>query len=70
MDNTCTLFCEGIERPGCDENGICICSDDEDPTILCEDFDSGEEFEDCICNDSPDEECEDSCEDCPWSNKE
>lgn len=34
----CQLFGDGIERPGCDENGICICEDDPDPIDSCEDY--------------------------------
>ena len=34
----CSMFDEDIEMHGCDENGICICSSDEDPSILCDFF--------------------------------
>ncbi len=36
----CTLFDPNFESPGVDEDGICICEEDEDPTILCEDYES------------------------------
>jgi len=34
----CQLYCEGIEEPGCDEKGYCICSDDECPLDICEKY--------------------------------
>ena len=37
-DGKCQLFDSEIENPGRDENGICICSDDEDPSYMCEDY--------------------------------
>ena len=38
----CQLYDGTIEMNGCDENGICICEDDDDPTQLCEDYQSNE----------------------------
>lgn len=34
----CTIFNDWIENPGVTTLGICICEDDEDPSILCEDY--------------------------------
>lgn len=31
----CQFFGDEIERFGCDEEGICICEDDDDPTEVC-----------------------------------
>lgn len=38
QDGKCQLFDGSIEMNGVDENGICICEDDEDPTYVCEDY--------------------------------
>ena len=71
MDGKCTLFCDEIERPGCNDDGICICADDEDPSFLCEDYDSGDDFDDVLPDDDECEtDCEGNCEDCPWGNTE
>ena len=29
-----------MERPGCDDKGICIVEDDPDPSMSCEDYES------------------------------
>lgn len=34
----CDLYDGNIEMNGVDENGHCICDEDPDPTILCEDY--------------------------------
>ena len=34
----CQFFGDGIERFGCQNDGVCICEDDEDPSYLCEDY--------------------------------
>lgn len=38
FDGYCTIFDPDFENPGVDEDGICICEDNEDPSITCEDF--------------------------------
>lgn len=38
INGYCELFDDSFESFGCDSDGICICEDDEDPTILCEDY--------------------------------
>ena len=40
-EGKCTLDDGFLERLGCEE-GLCICEDDPDPTMLCEDFESKE----------------------------
>ena len=40
-DGKCEIFDAEIEMNGCDEDGICICSDDPDPSVMCEDWDDG-----------------------------
>ncbi len=37
-DGKCEIFDGSIEMPGVDENGICICEDDENPGDTCEDY--------------------------------
>lgn len=41
IDGKCTMYDEGVEQPGCDDDGTCICQDDPDPTYLCEDYEEG-----------------------------
>lgn len=38
FNGKCQLFDGLIEIPGVDEEGNCICSDDEDPSYLCEEY--------------------------------
>jgi len=38
FDGVCQFFGDGIERFGCDEEGNCICEDDENPLDSCEDY--------------------------------
>ena len=62
----CELWDKSLEMPGCNSEGICICSDDEDPSVLCEDYDSLE-CEESGCEDCGFDECEcedDDCGDC------
>jgi hypothetical protein len=74
VTGTCQLFNPGIETPACDENGVCVVSDDECPSGMCNQY---------FCEDCSDEECychpyrvdeddnlcsfctEESCENCP-----
>ena len=69
----CSLFNEGIENAGWDENGMCICSDDEDPFDSCEDYDNGDTEDDveeedfCDCDEVYDSDC---CGDCCNDTKE
>jgi hypothetical protein len=39
-EGKCQMWDEDIESPGCDEEGHCICCDDEDPSYLCESYES------------------------------
>ena len=41
-DETCSIYNPGVENPGCDEDGICNCYDDPDPSDLCESYESNE----------------------------
>lgn len=45
MNGKCQLFTPEMESPGCDENGFCICEDDEHPEDTCEDYESDSEEE-------------------------
>ena len=36
----CTIWDAGIEIQGCDEEGHCICSDDPDPSVMCDSYES------------------------------
>lgn len=45
-DGRCKYFDDEIERFGYDENGFCICDEDENPLDTCEDFESYDEDED------------------------
>ena len=38
FNGVCQLFGDGMERPGCDEEGYCVCEDDEEPLDSCEDY--------------------------------
>lgn len=38
FNGECILYDGLFEMLGCDEEGFCICEEDPDPTILCEDF--------------------------------
>jgi len=40
FEGLCELFNPNIEQNGCDENGNCICEEDPDPSIMCEDYQS------------------------------
>ncbi len=41
FDGKCNVFDENIEDElGCDDDGFCICEDDEDPSELCSNYDS------------------------------
>lgn len=42
----CQLHDPDIERPGCDENGSCICEHDPELGLLCEDYQSDGDSED------------------------
>jgi len=72
----CSLFNEIIERPGCTEEGICICSDDENPYDSCEDYDSGDADDNDYMDEEDDEdffeedEDDDCCGDCCNDTKE
>jgi len=55
----CSLWDEQIEMNGCDSYGICICSEDPDPGVLCEAYesdwicggcDADLNIEDCECD--------------------
>ena len=61
MNSKCSLFNDDIERPGCDEEGNCVCSDDEDPSYSCEDYQS-------IDEDSYEDDCDDFEKDCEITN--
>ena len=39
----CDLYDPEIENPGWDDNGHCICEDDENPRYLCDEYKSDEE---------------------------
>lgn len=43
-DGTCTIHTQGVDNPGCDENGYCICEDDPNPQESCDNYepDSGD----------------------------
>ena len=45
INGKCEMFDESIERNGVDESGYCVCEDDPDPSVTCEDYESidGEE---------------------------
>lgn len=60
MDGTCTIYDENIEMGGCDENGICCCSEDPDPSVTCGFYESDYTCMDCGC-DLNVEECD--CDD-------
>lgn len=53
----CQMFDENFEMNGCDENGYCVCSEDPDPNVMCDTYES-----DSIClecgNDLNIEECD------------
>lgn len=34
----CQIFDGSIEMLGVNEEGVCICQDDPDPTLLCEEY--------------------------------
>jgi len=40
FEGKCTLYTEGVESPGTDEddNGYCVCEDDEDPLYTCAEY--------------------------------
>jgi len=40
----CQVFEEGIENPGCDEEGHCICDDDESPEDTCDQLQSDSDY--------------------------
>ena len=42
-DGICTVYDPGIENSGWNENGYCICEDDENPLESCEDYQSDDE---------------------------
>jgi len=42
ISGKCQVYNEGIDNPGWDKNGVCICSDDPDPSMTCEDYQSDE----------------------------
>ena len=49
FDGKCELFDSGFQNFGCDENGICVCDEDPDPSYTCESFeniDPGDSFDD------------------------
>lgn len=59
----CTLWEENVESRGCDECGICVVSEDPQPSDSCEDYESdwtciecGVDLnvEDCECEDEDD----------------
>lgn len=41
-DGKCALYDSEIENPGWENNGYCIC-EEEDPSCLCEEYKSDEE---------------------------
>lgn len=53
----CTLWDDSIERPGCDSKGYCVCEDDEDPSIVCEDYESDNQCYNCGADFNLDQEC-------------
>ena len=59
----CTIWEEGYTSAGCDENGICICSDDPHPAGTCENYESDNICSECGV-DLNVEECE--CDDDLW----
>lgn len=57
FDGKCQVWDEGVENPGCDENGNCVCDCDPDPSYLCGDYQSDWECDTCG-QDMNVEECE------------
>lgn len=47
FNGECTIWDEGVEMPGCDEKGYCICSEDPDPNVLCGSYESDNECSEC-----------------------
>ena len=39
----CQLWEEGEQRPGCSDDGYCICEEDPDPGITCEDYEDADQ---------------------------
>ena len=56
---SCSLWEEEIEMNGCDKKGICVCSDDPDPSFMCEYYESDYQCFECGA-DLNNEEC--ACE--------
>ena len=46
----CNVWDESVEMPGCDDEGFCVCDDDEDPADTCEDYQSDWECSECGCD--------------------
>ena len=56
-EGKCSMWDEDIEMNGCDEDGVCICSDDPDPSVMCEMYESDNKCFEC-CVDLNVEECQ------------
>ena len=57
---SCTMWDDTIEMNGCDDEGFCVCSDDPDPSYLCDTYESDYTCLECGCDLNVDEcQCED-----------
>lgn len=43
LTGKCSIADDGLEIGGCDERGICVCQDDEDPSEVCSEYESEED---------------------------
>jgi hypothetical protein len=43
IDGMCEIYDERVDCGGVDDEGFCICEDDPDPTVLCENYESDED---------------------------
>ena len=41
------MWSKDIEMGGCDDEGFCICSDDPDPNVLCDTYESDNVCSEC-----------------------
>jgi hypothetical protein len=55
----CNMWSKDIEMNGCDDEGFCICSEDPDPNVLCDTYESDNSCSECGVDLNIDEcECE------------